>query len=452
MSNEISIIHKSLKVRLYPSKDQEILFNKTFGCCRFVYNKHKEERDNFYNENIKNKSLSDREIKEIYKTFKPKTQKEFCDEFEWLREIPAITVTNSIKRCDAAYNNYFKSRSGNRKGRKVGFPKFKSRKERNQSFSVYMLSKNCLDWEHRLITIPKFKQVRFKHAEDKKGKWIEWFKDATPKNLTISKNACGEYWCSILFEKEQGIHQSINTSKAIGLDFSPNCLYINDLGESALNFKKAKQENKKKLTKLQRCLFRKQRDSKNREKARIKLARFENHIANIRRDYREKETLRLVRENDIIGIEDLNIQAMEKFSHNAKNYVDTSWYSFITRLEQKAKFHNCIVIKSDKFYPSSKTCNHCGYVKKDLKLSDRTWICPQCGEEIQRDQNAAKNLRDNALKILIDDIKSILLLEQEEVMSMEGMEVEICNSEIYGVSYEVESEKSNLSHEAVCFS
>ena len=213
-----------------------------------------------------------------------------------------------------------------------------------------------------------------------------------------------------------------------------------------------KKKNKKRLTKLQRRLARKQKDSKNREKARIKLARFENHIANIRRDYREKEALRLVRENDIIGIESLNIQAMEKFSHNAKNYVDTSWYSFVTRLEQKAKFHNCLIIKSDKFYPSSKTCNHCGYVKKDLKLSDRTWICPQCGRETQRDQNAAKNLRDNALKILTDDIRSVLLLEQEEVMSMEGMEVELCNSEICGVSYEVESERSNSSHEAVCFS
>ena len=438
MSNEISIIRKSLKVRLYPTENQEIFFNKTFGCCRFVYNKHKEERDSFYNENIKDRNLSDREIKEIYKTFKPKTQKELCDEFEWLREIPAITVTNAIKRCDAAYSNFFQSRSGKRKGRKVGFPKFKSKKENNQSFSVYMLSKNCLDWEHRLVTIPKFKQVRFRHAEDKKGKWIEWYKDATPKNITVSKNAYGEYWCSILFEKEQNTYQTISINKATGLDFSPSCLYINDLGEAAPKFTKAKQENKKKLTKLQRRFARKQKDSKNREKARIKLAKFENHIANIRKDYREKETLRLVQENDVIGIEDLNIQAMEKYSHNAKNYVDTSWYTFVTRLEQKAKFHNCLVIKSDRFYPSSKTCNHCGYVNKDLKLSDRVWICPGCGEEIQRDQNAAKNLRDNALKILVDDIESTLLLEQEEVMSMEGIEVEICNSEIYGVSYEVE--------------
>ena len=436
-------IHKSLKVRLYPTKNQEILFNKAFGCCRFVYNKHKEEKDNFYNENIKDKNPSKKEIQELYKTFKPKTQKEFCDEFEWLREIPAITVADTIRKCDNAYSNFFNSLSGKRKGRKVGFPKFKSRKDKNQSFSVYMLSGNCLDWEHRLITIPKFKQVKFRHSEDKKDKWIEWFKDATPKNLTISKNACGEYWCSILFEKEQDLEQNIRLSNSIGLDFSPNSLYVDNNNNIAPNYKPYKQINNKKLTKLQRRLARKQKGSKNREKVRVKLARFENHIANIRKDYREKETLRLVQENDIIGIEDLNIQAMEKYSHNAKNYVDTSWYSFITRLEQKAKFHNCLVIKSDKFYPSSKTCNHCGYVKKDLKLSDRMWICPQCGEEIQRDQNAAKNLKDNAFKILVDDIKSALLLEQEEVMPMEDMEVEICNSEIYGVSYEVGNQSSD---------
>ena len=437
MSDTISIIHKALKIRLYPTEDQKILLNKTFGCCRLLYNERVKEHNDWY---AVNKDLP----KDQKSKFKGKLPKQLREEkYEFLGEAIAEALIQSQRNCEQAFHNFFESNSGKRKGRKVGRPKFKSKKQHKDSFSVYMLPKNLLDWDHRLITIPKIKQVRFRHAEDKKGKWIKWYKDATPKSITVSKNACGEYWCSITFEKTQDIFQTINTSKATGLDFSPECLYINDLNEAAPNFRKAKQENKKKLTKLQRNLMRKQKDSKNREKARIKLARFENHIANIRQDYREKETLRLVRENDIIGIEDLNIQAMEKFSHNAKNYVDTSWYSFITRLEQKAKFHNCLIIKSDRFYPSSKTCNHCGYVKQDLKLSDRTWICPQCGEKIQRDQNAAQNLRNNALKTLAEDIRSALLLEQEEVMSMEGMEIEICNSEIYGVSCEVETQSSN---------
>ena len=174
------------------------------------------------------------------------------------------------------------------KERKIGFPKKKSKKQHKDSFLLYNLPKNCLDLEHRLVTITKLKKVKFRHSEDKSGKWIGWFKDATPKHMTISKNACEEYWCSILFEKEQDIYSTIHPSNAIGLDFSPNSLYINDLNEVAPNFRKAKQENIKKLTKLQRNLMRKQSGSHNREKVRTKLAKFENHIANIRKDYLEK--------------------------------------------------------------------------------------------------------------------------------------------------------------------
>ena len=438
MSDKISIIHKSLKIRLYPTEDQKILLNKTFGCCRLLYNERLSEHIEWYNQN---KDLP----KDQRSKSKGKLPKQLREEkYGFLNEAIAEPLIQSQRNCEQAFNNFFKSLTKQRKGKKVGYPKFKSKKQHRDSFSIYMLPKNCLDWEHRLVTIPKLKQVKFRHAEDKSDKWIGRFKEAILKHMTISRNACGEYWCSVLFEREQGIYSTICPSKAIGLDFSPNSLYINDLNEEAPNFKKAKQENIKKLTKLQRNLMRKQKDSKNREKARVKLAKFENHIANIRRDYREKETLRLVQNYDVIGIEDLNLQGMMKFSHNAKNYIDTSWYTFVTRLEQKAKFNNCLVIKSDRFYPSSKTCNHCGYVNKELTLKDRTWICPNCGTKIIRDQNAAQNLKENALKILVDDIKSTLLLEQEDVMSMEGMEVNLCNSMIYGVSVEVEKRSSSV--------
>ena len=438
MSDKISIIHKSLKIRLYLDENQKLLLNKTFGCCRLLYNERLSEHIEWYNQN---KDLP----KDQRSKFKGKSPKQLREEkYEFLGGAIAEPLIQSQRNCEQAFSNFFKSLTKQRKGKKVGFPKFKSKKQHKDSFSIYMLAPNCLDWEHRLITIPKLKQVKFRHAEDKSRKWISWFKEATAKHMTISRNACGEYWCSILFEREQDVYSTIRPSKAIGLDFSPNSLYINNLNEEAPNFRKAKQENIKKLTKLQRNLMRKQKDSKNREKARIKLARFENHIANIRKDYREKETLRLVQTYDVIGIEDLNLQGMMKFSHNAKNYVDTSWYTFITRLEQKAKLNNCLVIRSDRFYPSSKTCNHCGYINNELTLKDRVWICPKCGTKIIRDQNAAQNLKENALKILVDDLKSTLLLEQQEVMSMEDMEVEICNSEIYGVSSEVESQNSDI--------
>ena len=435
--SENNIIHKSLKVRLYPTKEQSILLNKTFGCCRLLYNERLSEHTEGY---AQNKDLPKSERPK----FKGKLPKQLREEkYEFLGEVIAEALINSQRNCEQAFSNFFNSLSSKRKGKKVGFPKFKSKKQHRDSFTCCMISENLLDWNHRTITIPKLKQVKFKHAEDKRGKWIEWFKEAIPKHITVSKNPAGEYWCSILFEKQEDIYSTIKLDNATGLDFSPNSLYINDLNEVAPNYRKAKQENKKKLTKLERRLARKQKGSKNREKARIKLARHEQYIANIRKDYREKETLRLVRKYDVIGVEDLNLIGMMRFSHNAKNYLDASWYRFVTRLEEKAKYNNCLVIRADRFYPSSKTCNHCGYVKKDLKLSDRKWICPECGTEIIRDQNAALNLKENAIRTVVDSLKSTLLLEQEEVRSVEDIEVNLFNGEIYGVSFEAENQSSD---------
>ena len=267
--------------------------------------------------------------------------------------------------------------------------------------------------------------------------------------MTVSRNACGEYYCSVLFEKVQDLEQNIRLSNSIGLDFSPSNLYVDSNNNLAPNYKSYKQLNSKKLTKLQRRLARKQKGSNNREKARIKLARFEKHIADSRRDYIEKETLRLVRTCDVIGIEDLNLQGMMKFSHNAKNYMDTSWYTFTQKLLWKAQFNNCIVIKSDRFYPSSKTCNCCGYINQDLTLKDRKWACPNCGTEIIRDQNAAQNLRDNAINLLVDEIKSTLGWEPSEVMSMEDMEATYYNGMLSGVSYEVENRGGDTSERSL---
>ena len=168
----------------------------------------------------------------------------------------------------------------------------------------------------------------------------------------------------------------------------------------------------------------------------------EKHISDSRKDYIEKETLRLVRTYDIIGIEDLNLQGMMRFSHNAKNYVDTSWYTFTQKLIWKSQFNNCVVVKSDRFYPSSKTCNSCGYINPNLTLKDRKWICPNCNTEIIRDANAGKNLRDNAINLLTEEINSVLGMERAEVMSMEGMEATYYNGMLSGVSYEVENARS----------
>ena len=447
MSDKISITHKSLKIRLYPTEDQKILLNKTFGCCRLLYNERLREHIDWYDTN---KDLP----KDQRSKFKGKSPKQLREEkYEFLGEVIAEPLINSQRNCEQAFSNFFKSTFGKRKGRKVGFPRFKAKRDHRDSFSLYMIRKESLiDFNSRTIFLPKLKDTKFRIANSSlKSKWIEWFLEATPLNMTISRNACGEYYCSIAFEREQGLEQSVELSNSIGLDFSPGSLYVDSNNNTAPDYKPHKQINKKKLAKLQRRLARKQKGSNNREKARIKLARFEKHISDSRRDYIEKETLRLVKTYDVIGIEDLNLQGMMKFSYNAKNYVDTSWYTFTQKLIWKSQFNNCTVVKSDRFYPSSKTCNHCGYINQDLTLKDRKWACPECGTEIIRDQNAAQNLRDNAINLLTEEISSVLGMEHTEVMSMEGIEATYLNGMLSGVSYEVESQSSDTLKEAFCF-
>ena len=448
MSDTVSRkVHKALKVRLYPSEEQKMILNKTFGCCRVVYNERLAEHINYYN------TYKDNPNKPKFKGTLPKELRE--KKYPWLNENTiAEALIQSQRNCESAYSNFFKSHKGQRKGKKVGYPKFKSKKSHKDSFTLYLIRKESLiDFNSRTIFIPKLKDTKFRIANSSlKSKWIEWFLEAVPLSMTISRNAGGEYYCSVLLEREQELEQNIKLSNSIGLDFSPNSLYIDNSNNSAPGYKPHKQLNSKKLTKLQRNLARKQKGSNNREKARVKLARFEKRISDSRKDYIEKETLRLVRTYDVIGIEDLNLQGMMKFSHNAKNYVDTSWYTFTQKLIWKAQFNDCIVVKSDRFYPSSKTCNHCGHVNQNLTLKDRKWTCPNCGAEIIRDQNAGKNLRDNAINLLVDEIKSTLGMERTEVMSMEGMEVNLLNGMICGVSYEVENRGSDTPKETFCFS
>ena len=446
MSKKVSHkIQKAMKIRLVPLKEQENFFNINFGCARLIYNLNVADRLDYWNQV---KDLP-KEQRPKYEKKTPKQWSETTDKngkpLSFLKDANQQALCNSSRNCDKAFNNFFKSIKKERKGKPVGAPNFKSKNDHRDSFSNYMLAKNCLDWEHRLVYVSGCGWVKFCHAEDKKGKWLNWFKTATPKNMTISSTPSREIWCSILFEKEEDTITTVNLSSAIGLDFSPEHLYVDSKNNIAPYYVAVKQEykNKKKEKKLRRRLARKQKGSNSYGKAKTKLAKHEQHIADKRKDYIEKETLRLVQTYDVIGIEDLNLQGMMKFSHNAKNYLDASWGNFVQKLEWKAQFNNCVIIKADRFYPSSKTCNHCSYIKKDLKLSDRVWVCPNCGETIIRDSNAGQNLRDNAIKTIVEGINSTLLLEQQNVMSVEGIEVQYINGILCGVSYETERLSSN---------
>ena len=345
MSDTVSRkVHKALKLRIYPSEEQKMILNKTFGCCRVVYNERLAEHINYYN------TYKDNPNKPKFKGTLPKELRK--KKYPWLGEgTISEALIQSQRNCEQAYSNFFKSLKKQRKGKKVGYPKFKSKKSHKDSFTLCMIrEKDLVDFNSRTVFIPKLKDTKFRIANSSlKSKWMEWFLEAVPLSMTVSRNACGEYYCSILFEREQDLEQDIRISNSIGLDFSPNSLYVDSNNNTAPNYKPQKQLNKKKLAKLQRNLARKKKGSNNREKARVKLARFEKHIADSGRNYIEKETLRLVGTCDVIGIEDLNLQGLIKFSHNAKNYVDTSWYTFTQKLIWKSQFNDCIVVKSDRF-------------------------------------------------------------------------------------------------------
>ena len=418
---ENSIIHKSLKLRIYPTEEQSHLINQTFGCCRKLYNEHLQERNEFYIDNIlpiKNKATP-LEIQKMYKTFKPKTEKEWKVIYPFLSEVSSTSLQQARMDCDQAFVNFFKSNKGTRKG-KSGFPKFKSKKDNHQSYREPNVNENCqIFFENRLVKIPKIGKVIFKDRAF--PKW--WNQVEKLCSMTISKSCSGNYYVSILFEIAPCSYKVENRKEAVGLDFSPSEMYVSSENQTGKDFGyiAQKQAHSKQLRKLQRRLARKQflKDSnsprklpsKNREKARIKLARLEEHISNCRKDWIEKETLRLVKSYNKVVVEDLNLKGISAFLKNAKNMNDTSWGMFVSRLQAKGEDYNCKVIKADRYFPSSQLCSTCGFQYRGLKLSERKWTCECCGTHHIRDVNAAINL------------KNYVPLEERELTPVESSKV-----------------------------
>lgn len=274
--------HKSLKLRIYPTKEQSQLINQTFGCYRKLYNEHLQERNEFYIDNIlpvKNK-ITEKEKKEIYKTFKPKTEKEWKIIHPFLSEVSSAALQQARMDCDNAFVNFFKSNNGSRKG-KSGFPKFKSKKDNHQNYREPNTNENCkIFFENRIVKIPKIGKVQFKDMQF--PKW--WNQIQKLCSMTISKSCSGNYYVSILFEIENAKYKTSSRKEAIGLDFSPSEMYVSSENQTGKDFGyiAQKQAHSKKLKKLQRRFARKQflKDpnsprklpSKNREKARVKLA------------------------------------------------------------------------------------------------------------------------------------------------------------------------------------
>ena len=404
------IQHKVLKVRIYPNTEQVTLINKTFGSCRKLYNEHLQERNEFYIDNILpiRSKATKAEINQIYKNFKPKTEKEWKQVYPWMKEVSSCALQQARMDCDQAFVNFFKSNNGTR-NEKSGFPKFKSKHNNHQSYREVMVDDSYLNFEGRKVKLPKIGLVSFK---DRKFP-IWWNRKTKLCSMTIEKNCSNQYFVAILFEVQKAVHRIENRKESLGMDFSPAEMYVDSDGKSGKDFGYVaqKQAHHKQLRKLSRRLARKQKDSKNRNKARIKLARLEEHIANSRKDWVEKETLRLVKSYKKIVVEDLNLKGISKFLRNAKNMNDTSYGTFVSRLQAKGQDYNCNVVKADRYFPSSKLCSKCGWKYERLQLSERKWTCPECGTRYIRDVNAAINL------------KNYVPLEEWKLMPVENVKV-----------------------------
>lgn len=365
--------------------------NKTFGCCRQIYNLHLNERNEYW----KQYSEVPKEDRPI---LKPTTEKQWKEKYEYMKEVSSTALQQSRIDCDKAFDNWFKASKG-MIGGKFEHPKFKTKRSNYFSYREIMISDNCFDFDHRTLNIPKLKKVKFKLRSLPKNFVIK-----SIKNITVKKTPSGKYFASLCCEVEyyESKYRHENQMSAIGLDWSPKTMFVSSDGKTGCdyNYVAFKQKSAKKLHLIQKQMMKKQKDSKNRDKARIKVARLEEHIANQRKDFQEKLALELVKQYQVIGLEDLDLKSIAKFLRNAKNINDNGWCSFVSTLERKAPRFNSVIIKADKWFASSKTCSHCGCVNHNLKLSDRKWTCSECGVNHIRDVNAAINLRNNALSTL----------------------------------------------------
>lgn len=364
---------KAYKYRIYPNKQQEEQIQKTFGCCRFVYNQTLTYRKEKYEKDKEsmNKIACNNYVNQVLKK-----------EFEWLKEVDKFSLTNSVYNMDSAYQKFFKEHTG--------YPKFKSKHNHYKSYKTNYTSGNIeVSFENNTIKLPKLKWVKAKIHRDFVGKI---------KSVTISQVPSGKYYVSVLVETE---HIPIKfTGSCVGIDLGIKDLLITSDGEKKENPRHIKKYEDK-LAKEQRKLSHKKKSGKNWDKQRIKVARIHEKIRNSRIDNLHKITHELISENQVIVSEDLSVSDMLKNHHLAKAISDCGWYELTRQISYKSEWNNRQYIKIGRFTKSSQPCHVCGYINPDTKdLSVREWVCPQCDTIHDRDINAAINILNEGLRIL----------------------------------------------------
>ena len=373
---------KAIKIRLYPNATQATQINKLLGCYRVVYNQCLNRKIQSYKEN---------KVSENQTTLGHFIHHELLkdDNFVWLREQNTKVLKQALIDMLNAYKNFFE--------RHTGYPKFKSKKDNKQScrFELGAISKKNIYTDYKL-SLANIKNVKFRCSK----KYTEYLQKhkANIRQATLTKLPCGEYYLSILVDGDL-THKVKESHHTVGIDLGIKDFVVTSEGEVFENLHFKKSESKK-LIRLQKQLSRKQNGSNNRNKARIKLAKAYKRITDKKQYYLHQVSNYLIDENQVICMEDLNVSGMLRNHKLAGSIQEMSFYEFKRMLDYKANWYGRKLVFVDRFYPSSKTCNSCGYVNKKLKLSDRQWVCPDCGEIIERDYNAALNIRDEGIRMI----------------------------------------------------
>ena len=366
---------KAYKFRIYPNQAQIEQIQQTFGCCRFVFNHFLSKRIELYKSSGETLNYIDCSAE----------MTSLKTDLEWLRIPDATALQSTLKDLEFAYQNFFRRVKN---GEKPGFPKFKSKKNRRKSYKTKRVGNNIAVLE-KYVKLPKLGLVKAAISKQVVGRIL---------NATVSQSFSGKYYVSVCCT---GVHISPlpKSGEVVGIDLGLKDLVMTSDDITYPNQKHIK-KSEKKLAKAQRRLSRKASGSANRDKARIKVAKIQEHIANARNDALHKMTTDIIRKYDVIAIEDLNVKGMVKNRRLSKSISDASWGEIVRQLKYKSEWYDKQIVVVDRFFPSSQLCG-CGFKNKDVKdLSVRVWICPECETLNDRDVNAAKNILTEGLKQL----------------------------------------------------
>ena len=376
-------MRRAYKYRILPNREQAVLINKTVGCARLVYNLMLTD----YKEQLNNGTKP--KIKEVT-AFKP--------QYPFLNEVDSLALANAKQNLHTAMKNFFDSKKGKRKGRKIGFPKIHKKSKSKLRYTTNNQN-GTIRLEEGRLKLPKIGFVDIVLHRPLEGKIT---------SCSVEQTRDGKYFVSLLVECDDRCSvknvRCLEVLRVVGIDMSLSCFAIDSTCEgnddTKTKYVRLYRKHEKKLARLHRRLSRKEKDSSNRNKARVKVARLNRHISNSRLDFCHKMSRHYADNFDVVMLEDIDLQSMSRSLHLGKSVMDMGFGMFRGFLSYKCMERDTLVLYCDRWYASSKTCHSCGYLNKELTLSDRKWVCPNCGEVIDRDVNAALNIRDYFYKLI----------------------------------------------------